>query len=77
MPTRIEAALSRARPVAEESGVGLAHTALNTLVEHHLPVMLRTAEVAEALEEPLDIRSHRESLVALGYLIVLRRDLLG
>ena len=31
--------------------MGLAHTALNTIVEHHLPVMLRTAEVAEELGE--------------------------
>jgi magnesium transporter len=75
--TSLKAALSRARPVAEESGVGLAHTALNTIVEHHLPVMLRAAEVAEELEEQLDLRSHRESLVALEHLIVLRRDLLA
>jgi Mg2+ and Co2+ transporter CorA len=32
-------------------GWGSAHTALNTIVEHHLPVMLRTAEVAEELGE--------------------------
>jgi magnesium transporter len=68
---------SRARPIAEESGMGLAHTALNTIVEHHLPVMLRTAEIAEELNEQLDLRSHRESVVALEHLIVLRRDLLA
>lgn len=73
----IEAALCGGTDLPEQSGAALAHAALDALIDRHLPVMLRTAEVAEELEEDLDPGIKNESLLALERLIVLRRDLLA
>ena len=55
----------------------LAHAALDALVDGHLPVMVRTAAVAEELEDALDPDDERSSVAALEALITLRRDLLA
>ncbi|MDW8060217.1 MAG: CorA family divalent cation transporter [Thermomicrobium sp.] len=54
----------------------IAARAIDAPVDEHLAVMLRTAELAEELEERLDPENEQDSLAALGQLIVLRRDLL-
>lgn len=59
---RLEAALARPAALVEPSGAALAHVALDVLVDQHLPVTVRAAEVAEELEEGLDPGSERESL---------------
>lgn len=74
---RLEAAFNGDIPLVEPSGAALAHLAVDALVDRHLPVMLRTAEVAEELEERLNPQSERDSLDALDRLIILRRDLLA
>jgi magnesium transporter len=73
---RIDAALA-GRVDGPIGGPQLAHAVLDVLIDRHLPVMLRVAEVAEDLEERLDPRADRESLIALDRLIVLRRDVLA
>jgi magnesium transporter len=75
--TQIEAAMNSQGELLEHSGIGLAHAALDVLIDGHLPVMLQTAEVAEDLEDDLDPQRRSESLLALERLIVLRRDLLA
>jgi hypothetical protein len=70
---RLEAAFNGDIPLVEPSGAALAHLAVDALVDRHLPVMLRTAEVAEELEERLNPQSERDSLDALDRLIILRR----
>jgi magnesium transporter len=55
----------------------LAHTALDTLVDVQLPVMIRTSVLAEELDDRLDLKDERSSLAAMEALIVLRRDLLA
>lgn len=74
---RIEAALSRDVELPEQPGAALAYAALDALIDRHLPVMLRAAEIAEELEDDLDPRRRNEGLLALERLIVLRRDLLA
>jgi len=74
---RLEAALGPDGDLPEQSGAALAHIGLDAIVDQHLPVMLRAAEIAEDLEDLLDPVSEREGLAALERLIVLRRDLLA
>ena len=61
----------------EAPGPALAYSALDALVDGHLPVMVRTAAVAEELEDALDPDDERSSVAALEALITLRRDLLA
>jgi magnesium transporter len=74
---RIEAELRSGKDRSGNAAALLAHAALDALVDAHLPVMLRTADIAEQLEEQLDPRSEHSSLAILESLIVLRRDLLA
>jgi magnesium transporter len=74
---RLEAHLQSATDIPGHAGAVLAHVALDALNDEHLPVMVRAADVAEQLENLLDPRSERGSLVVLESLIVLRRDLLA
>lgn len=62
---------------AYEGGYGerLAHAALDSLVDGHLPALVSAAAAAEELEESLDPRRERASTAALESLILLRRDL--
>ncbi|MBV9454459.1 MAG: magnesium transporter CorA family protein [Rubrobacter sp.] len=59
----------------EGSGQILAYEVLDTLIDGHLPVLASTATAAEELEESLDPRNERVSLMALENLIALKRDL--
>lgn len=59
------------------NGIRLAALAIDALVDEHLTVTLRSAELAEELEEQLDPDNELESLTTLERLIVLRRDLLA
>lgn len=59
----------------ERYGEWLAHAALDSLVDGHLPALVGVATVAEELEERLDPRNERASTAALENLILLRRDL--
>lgn len=61
----------------EASGPRLAALAIDALVDEHLAVTLRSAELAEELEEQLDPDDELQSLVTLERLIILRRDLLA
>ncbi len=63
--------------VAQPNGLALATIAMDALVDEHLAVTLRSAELAEELEERLDPANELESITALERLIVLRRDLLA
>lgn len=76
---RLEALLrSGAAGTPEKApGPALAHAALDALVDGHLPVMVRSAAVAEDLEDALDPDDERSSVAALESLITLRRDLLA
>jgi magnesium transporter len=74
---RIESVLAADGNVTTPTGPGLAHAALDALVDRHLPVTLQAAEVAEDLEVALDPRAERRGLTALERLIVVRRDLLA
>jgi magnesium transporter len=75
--TRLAEALGPDADLPEQSGAALAHVGLDAIVDQHLPIMLRAAEVAEDLEDLLDPASERKGLTALERLIVLRRDLLA
>lgn len=59
----------------EIHGERLAHAALDSLVDGHLPALVGVASVAEELEESLDPRNERASTAGLENLILLRRDL--
>ena len=77
LAARVESVLGADGKTTRLSGPTLAYAALDALVDHHLPVTLQAAEVAEDLEEELDPRAERRGLAALERLIVLRRDLLA
>jgi magnesium transporter len=74
---RFESLLIAQAELAKVSGAGLAHAALDALVDVHLPIMLKAAEAAEDLEADLDPSGQRRGLTALERLVVLRRDLLA
>jgi magnesium transporter len=74
---RFESLLTSQAEIPAFSGSGLAHAALDALVDVHLPVLLQAAEAAEELEAELDPLAHRRGLTALERLVVLRRDLLA
>jgi magnesium transporter len=75
---QVEAVLRAYDPdLREPVGAALAHAVIDVLVDRHLPVMVRAAEVGEELEEWLDPSSERRSIEAIERLIVLRRDLLA
>jgi magnesium transporter len=77
LDSRLEPAMSSELSQTEPSAAWLAHTALDALVDAHLPMMLRAAEIAEDLEEQLVPLRQHASLDSLEQLIVLRRDLLA
>jgi magnesium transporter len=74
---RLQFELSADGDRPERAGPVLAHTALDTLVDVQLPVMIRTSVLAEELDDRLDLKDERSSLAAMEALIVLRRDLLA
>jgi magnesium transporter len=74
---RLQSELSADDGRARRAGPVLAHTALDTLVDVQLPVMIQTSILAEELEDRLDLKDERSSLSAMEALIVLRRDLLA
>ncbi|CAN5720110.1 hypothetical protein BH20ACT11_BH20ACT11_11700 [soil metagenome] len=74
---RLGQASDARRNETHEGGPGerLAHAALDSLVDGHLPALVGVAAAAEELEEGLDPRNERASTSALESLILLRRDL--
>jgi magnesium transporter len=74
---RLDAMFGEETELPEHSGAGLAHGVLDAVVDQHLPVMIRAAEIAEDLDDLLDPQNERKSLAPLEELIVLRRDLLA
>jgi magnesium transporter len=77
LEARLDAQLRSDAALTGHAGAALAHAGLDAIIDGHLPIMLRTADLADRLEDLLDPRSRQSSLAALESLIVLRRDLLA